>query len=171
MNTQFKDSGVFYLIGKNSFLLQTCHIITNITPVTISNIYGSQSIEINLRMSESYFSLNSTGQDTPVINIKGKAYISWLLWKTEFQINSYHIISSDKNFEKNIDKIVDFDFGQTFYGTILENQYASGNDIVFTKSREREMLMLDCYFSIHTHPAAIFHILIYVYVMKYTLLN
>ena len=37
-------------------------------------------------------------------------------------------MSSDKNFTKNLDKIMSYDSGQTFHGTISETQYASGND-------------------------------------------
>ena len=37
-------------------------------------------------------------------------------------------MSSDKNFTKNLDKIVSYDPRETFPGTISETQYASGND-------------------------------------------
>ena len=51
-----------------------------------------------------------------------------MLWKTQFQINSYHTISNNKNFTKNLDRIIDIDSQKTFPGIISETQYASGND-------------------------------------------
>ena len=35
-------------------------------------------------------------------------------------------MSSDKNFTKNLDKIVSYDPGERFHGTITETKYASG---------------------------------------------
>ena len=59
----------------------------------------------------------------------GTIHVSWILWKTEFQINSYHTISSDKNFTKNTDKIVASDQEEVFQGTISEIQFASGDKL------------------------------------------
>ena len=47
-----------------------------------------------------------------------------MLWKTKFKINSYHIMSSDKNF--TLDKIVSYDGAREVKGSALESQYASG---------------------------------------------
>ena len=46
-------------------------------------------------------------------------------------MNSYHIMSSDKNFTKNVNKIVSYETGETFPGTISETQYASGISFTF----------------------------------------
>ena len=62
-----------------------------------------------MRMSESYFSLKSIDERIKIIHLQGKAHISWMLWKTEFQINSYHTMSSNKDFTNNTDKIVSYD--------------------------------------------------------------
>ena len=80
-------------------------------------------------MANSSFFLKTSEQETKIIHFQSKA-VSWKLWKTEFQINSYHAMSSDKNFTKNIKKIVSYDIGEIYQGTISETQYASGN-IVF----------------------------------------
>ena len=40
-------------------------------------------------------------------------------------------MSSNKNFTQNINRIVSYDTGHTFTGTISETQYASGNDLKF----------------------------------------
>ena len=55
--------------------------------------------------------------------------VFWMLWKTEFQLNSYHTKSSDKNFTKNINKIITMNPQTPFKGTISEAQYASGNTV------------------------------------------
>ena len=104
-----------------------CKYITNTTAVTIFRSSTSKSPEINFRIGQSSFSLNTGDQQTKVIYFRGKPKGSWMLWKTKFQINSYHTMSSDKNFTEYLDKIVSFDSGQTFHGTISETQYASGN--------------------------------------------
>ena len=77
-------------------------------------------------MKNSYFLLNTSDQ-AKIIYFVGSPIGSWMLWKTEFQVNSYHTISTDKNFTKNLDRIVSFEPTQTYQGTISETQYASGN--------------------------------------------
>ena len=110
-------------------LLQMCNFTTNTTAVTIARSYGSKS-EINFRIAQSSFSLNTSDQQTKVIRFIGRLPDSWMLWKTKFQVNSYCIMSKNKNFTKNLDKIVSFFPGQTFNGTISETQYASGDDFI-----------------------------------------
>ena len=105
-----------------------CNFMTNTTAVTISRYYTPKSPEINLRMAQSSFSLNTSDQDMKIIYFSGSPQGSWKLWKTKFQLNSYHTMSSDKNFTKNLDKIISYDPEQTFHVTISETQYASGND-------------------------------------------
>ena len=107
-----------------------CNFTTNITAVTVSRGSTPKSPEINLRISHNTFSLNTSDQHTKVICFHGSPQVSWMLWKTKFQINSYQTMSSNKNFIKNLDKIVSYDPGQTFYGTISETQYASGNGFI-----------------------------------------
>ena len=78
-------------------------------------------------MSRSSFTLKSIDQSAKIIHFQGKAEVSWMLWETEFQINSYHTMSSDKHFTQNINRIVSYEPRETFHGTISETQYASGN--------------------------------------------
>ena len=103
-----------------------CNFTTNTTAVTISRHEASKSPEINFRIAQSSFSLNTSDQDVKIIYFSGPPQGSWMLWKTKFQLNSYHAMSSDKNFTKNLDKIVSYDPQQTFHGRISETQYASG---------------------------------------------
>ena len=105
--------------------------MTNITAVVIMSDYLEP---VELRMTQNSYSLNTSYNDT-VINIIGGPKVSWMLWKTEFQINSYHINSSSKNFTRDINKIVSISPQETFHGTISENKYASGNTFV----------LLECY--------------------------
>ena len=91
---------------------------------------GPISPEINFRIAKSSFSLNTSDQDMKIIYFNGPLQGSWKLWKTKFQINSYHTISSDKNFTKNLDKIVSHDHGYTLHVQISETQYASGNSFI-----------------------------------------
>ena len=107
--------------------LQMCHFMTNITAVTITSHHGPKSPEFNLRMAQSSFSLNTSDKNTKIIHFGGTPHGSWMLWKTEFQINSYHTMSNDTNFADNIDRIVSFEYQEAFHGTISETQYASGN--------------------------------------------
>ena len=104
-----------------------CNFVTNTTAVTLARGSTPKSPEINFRMGKSSFSVTTSDKQTKVIYFKGRAKIIWKLWKTKFQINSYHTISSNKNFTKYLDKIVSYDATQTFYGTVSETQYASGN--------------------------------------------
>ena len=92
------------------------------TVVTIEH----QVNDINMRMSKTSFSLKTIDQRTKIIHLQGKSEVAWLLWKTEFQINSYHTMSSNKNFTQNINRIMSVAPGQTFHGRISETQYASG---------------------------------------------
>ena len=89
-------------------------------------IYERDLHDINLRMAQSTFSLNTSDQSIKLIHFQIHPRVFWKLWKTEFQINSYHTISSDNNFTKNLDKIVSFESGETYHGTISETQFASG---------------------------------------------
>ena len=107
-----------------------CNFTTNATAVTITRTDAPTSPEINFRIAQSSFSLNTSDQQIKFIHFKGRLRGSWMLWKTKFQINSYHTISSNKNFTKNLDKIVSYDLYQTFNGTISETQYASGNNFI-----------------------------------------
>ena len=106
-----------------------CNFTTNTTAVTIARHVAPTSPKINFRIAQSSFSLNTSDQDMKIIYFSDMQG-SWMLWKTKFQINSYHAMSSDKNFTKNLDKIVAYDYRETFYGTILESQYASGNSFI-----------------------------------------
>ena len=117
----------FYTTQTRDILLQMCSFITNITAVTVSIHYTPQSPKMNFRIAQSSFSIYTSDQQTKVIHFSGPTQGSWMLWKTTFQINSYHIMSSDKNFTKNLDKIMSYDTGEIFHGNISEIQYASGN--------------------------------------------
>ena len=110
-------------------MLQRCHFFTNITAVAIVSDHRTKPIEINLRMAKSSFSLKTHDKYTEIIDRQGEAQISWMLWKTEFQINSFHIMSNYKNFTQSINRIVSYETGQTFHGTISETQYASGSGL------------------------------------------
>ena len=129
MNTLFKgniapsDTSVLDFNDKINILLQKCNITTNITAVNI--ISGHKHQPINFRVAESNLSINT--KDIKLINIRGEPIVSWMLWESEFQINSYHTKSSDRNFTQNINRIVSYTSGETFHGTISETQYASGN--------------------------------------------
>ena len=116
-------------------MLQICNFTTNTTAVKISRDKGPKSPEINFRIAQSSFSLNTSDQDMKIIYFNGEPQGSWMLWKTTFQINSYHTISSNKNFTKNLDKIVSYDPQETFHGTISETQYASGNSFIDFKCK------------------------------------
>ena len=107
-----------------------CNFTTNTTAVTVARDYTPTSPEINFRIAQSSFSLNTSDQQTKVVHFDGRPQGLWMLWKTKFQINSYHMMSSDKNFTKNLDKIVSYDSRETFHGTISETQYASGNHFI-----------------------------------------
>ena len=133
INTLFKQNyGVvdFYAADSKDILFQMCNFTTDTTAVTIARSNAPTSPEITFRIAQSSFSLNTSDQQTKVIHFKGIPRGSWMLWKTKFQINSYHTISSNKNFTQNLDKIVSYDLYQTFHGTISETQYASGNDFI-----------------------------------------
>ena len=87
-----------------------------------------KSPEINLQMSQCNFSLKTSDKHTKIIYFHHTLHVSWKLWKTKFQINSYHVMSNNRNFTKNLDKIIRLDDTQvTFPGTISETQFASGN--------------------------------------------
>ena len=106
--------------------LQSCHFDTQFTAVSI---VASSSIEINLRMSQSCFLIKTSNPETKIIYFQSFAQVSWRLWKTEFQLNSYHTVSNDKNFIKNQNKIVSYDPGEIYSGTTSETQYASGKNV------------------------------------------
>ena len=130
INTIFKqnyEGVVLYIRQTLDILLQICNFTTNTGAVTLDGLYTP---EINFRIAQSSFSLNTSDQQTKVIYFNGRPQGSWMLWKTEFQINSYHTISSNKNFTQNLDKIVSYDPMERFHGTIPETQYASGNSFI-----------------------------------------
>ena len=132
-----------------------CNFITNTTAVTMSRGSIPKSPEINFRIAHSSFSLNTSDQHMKVIYYKGPPLISWMLWKTKFQINSYHTMSSNKNFTKNLDKIVSYDYGETFHGTISETQYASGNSFIAFNCKCAILVVLynkanESYFAVNT---------------------
>ena len=102
--------------------------MTNMTAVAVD---GPKSPEINLRISQSSFSLNTSDKHTKVIYFHNTLQDSLMLWKTEFQINSYHMMSNDTNFTKYLNKVIQFDPQRMFPGTISETQYASGTVRVF----------------------------------------
>ena len=103
------------------------------------NIIGNREHEpINFRISHSSFLTDTSDKDIKVINIGGEPQVSWMLWKTDFQINSYHMKSSDKNFPHNLNKIVSYGPRKTLPGTISENQYASGKAL-------NRFLLLECF--------------------------
>ena len=107
-----------------------CNFTTNTTAVAIDSGRPLKSPKINFKIAQSSFSLNTSDQDTKIIYFKARPQVSWMLWKTKFQINSFRTMSNNKNFTKNLDKIVSYDIGETFQGTISETQYASGNDFI-----------------------------------------
>ena len=104
-----------------------CDVTTNITAVTVVAPEEPKSRVINLRMSRCTFAVKTSDKHTRVFYFHNTFQVSWKLWKTEFQINSYHTMSNNTNFTKNVDKIIWIDPQQTFHGTISETQYASGN--------------------------------------------
>ena len=104
-----------------------CHFITNITAVGVDGVYGPISPAINLRMSLCSFSVNTIDKDTTIMYFHSTFQVSWMLWKTKFQINTCSTISNSTNFTKNLDKIIMIDPQGPFPGTITETQYASGN--------------------------------------------
>ena len=108
-------------------MFERCHFSTNITAVLFYGNEGPKPTEMNLRISQSSFSLKSRDKNAKIFYLQNTLQVSWMLWKTEFQLNSYHTKSSDKNFTKNLDRIITIDNQQTFPGTISETQYASGN--------------------------------------------
>ena len=107
-----------------------CNFTTNTTAVTIVRNEAPKPLEINFGIAQSSFSLNTSDQQTRVIYFRGPPQGSWMLWKTKFQLNSYHAMSSDKNFIKNLDRIVSHDMGETLHVQISETQYASGNSFI-----------------------------------------
>ena len=129
LDTIFKqnhtDQSTLYLMQTN-VSIQSCRFVSVDTAVPIMISYESSLNEITLRMADGYFSLNTSDKNIKIIHFQGKEQVSWMLWKTEFQINSYHTISSYKNFTNDTDRIVSFEPGETYHGTISETQYASG---------------------------------------------
>ena len=126
LNTVFKQTKgnqqALYLSQTKDISLQSCRFDTQFTAVTIVTSYEHDFHDIHLRMSQSSFTLHTSDQSVKVIDFQNDLSVSWKLWKTEFQINSYHTMSSDKNFTKQINRIVSYDNP----GTIAETQYASG---------------------------------------------
>ena len=108
-------------------MFEDCHFITNITALRFYSSEEAKPNDINLRMAQSYFTLKTSDKNTKIIYFEKELQVPWKLWKTEFQINTYHTMSSDKNFAKNINKIIMVDQQQMFQGTISETEYASGN--------------------------------------------
>ena len=115
------DRAVVSLQSTTDILFQRCHFVTNMT------VDGLKSAEINLRMSQSSFAVNTSDKDIKIIYFLDTLQVSWMLWKTEFQLNSHYVKSSDDNFTNYLDKIITINSRKTFLGTIWETQYASGN--------------------------------------------
>ena len=111
---------------KTDILFEMCYFITNTTAVNFIGSEDSKPTSINLRMSQSYFTLKTSDKTIRIIYFKDQLKVFWMLWKTTFKINSYHTMSSNKNFTNNINRIVVYSRGKTYHGTISETQYASG---------------------------------------------
>ena len=107
-------------------LFEMCRFITNIRPVHFYDNAGRKSSEFNLRMSQSSFTLTSD-KNIKIIFFQNTMQVSWKLWKTTFVLNSYGTMSSNKNFTKNLDRIITISPQGPFPGTVSETQYASGN--------------------------------------------
>ena len=126
LNTVFKQTKgnqqALYLSQPKNISLQSCRFDTQFTAVTIVTSYEPNFPHMHLRMSQSSFTLHTSDQSIKIIDLQNDLSVSWMLWKTEFQINSYLTMSSDKNFTKQINRIVTDDNP----GTIAETQYASG---------------------------------------------
>ena len=81
-------------------------------------------------MSGNRFLLNTTEIDTKILDIQHSALwnLNWMLWKTWFRVDYFHIESNDNNFHKDIRGVVSLDTEETtFPGVISETPYASGN--------------------------------------------
>ena len=118
-----------YVSSMNDVLLQSCTFITDIfTMQIIAPTEHHHSSKISLRMSENYFVLNTTKIATKIIFIQNNVPLSlnWMLWKSWFEIDSFHIESNDSNFVQNIDRFVTLDQPAPFPGFTSENAYASG---------------------------------------------
>ena len=116
----------------NKILLQKCDFVTNITVIRLVTDIAAvrivavlNALECTLRMTHCSFTFNTSDSATKIINTLGKITLAWVLWKTSFQINNYHILSSDRNFTNNIKTYLG---GTEFKGSISETPYASGNN-------------------------------------------
>ena len=131
-NTTFTQNGgaesVIDGLFSNKILLQNCNFVTNITAV---RIYAPQNpSQCTLRMTHCSFILHTSDSATKFIDFIHKITLAWVLWKTSFQINNYHMLSSDKNFTNSIKTI---SRGVEFEGSISETPYASGNNTPWSK--------------------------------------
>ena len=125
----YENCEVLTVDRKTDILFEMCHFITNITAIGFYHIIeGSKPPEINLRMSQSSFSLKNSNKDADIIYFLNELQVSWKLWKTEFQLNYYHTMSNNTKFKKNLDRIITIDPQGPFPGTVSETQYASGKD-------------------------------------------
>ena len=107
----------------NKILFQKCNFVTNITAVQI--LAAQNPSQCTLRMTHCSFILNTSDSATKIIYTYGKITLAWVLWKTSFHINNYHMLSSDRNFTNSIKTIPG---GAEFKGSISETPYASGNN-------------------------------------------
>ena len=106
-------------------LFQYCHLIAHKFAITVENT-EQKSPHISLRMAENIF--NTSQVDTKLIYIDNSHPLSvnWMLWKSWFQIDSFHIESNNTDFNNSTDRIVSLWQPGAFPGTISEIVYASG---------------------------------------------
>ena len=107
--------------------LQSCRFDTQFTAMLIETTFFPDFHDINLRMTQSSFTLNTSDESIKIIHFQIQPRVSWMLRETEFQTNFYHAVSSDKNFTKELNGIVSYAPLHTYDGIISETPYASGN--------------------------------------------
>ena len=106
-------------------LLQCCHFVTDITAVKFREFWNMYT-QYTLKITNCYFTFNSSNLAAKIIGTKGKITLDWLLWGTTFQTNNYHMLSSHKNFMNFIGFIADEHISLV---SISETPYASGNNM------------------------------------------
>ena len=144
MNIKLKECGNFYYFqilnttlthnfGKyavidtiltNELLLESCHFLSNITALRNRPTLHKHK-QCILRMTHCCFILGRSDAATKIIDTWEQITLDWVLWETSFQINHYHILSSDRNFTNSTNTIVS---GERFIRSISETPYASGKN-------------------------------------------